>query len=269
MDRSLYALESASKLFYRTSGISRGALRRLIPFKSIMRILTTASLMTTMLTAANAAQMITSYDLRKAQLVREAGLVIVDVRPADMYAREHIEGAGNVRPDQAAGAGLDRTGRVVIYCGRPNCPSAESAAKGLEAAGYKKVEILDGGLGDWIKAGYPTAAGGPVHKRVKRGRLRMGKERDEVRGGKVFVVDVRPAPAFEAGHLPGAHSAPLEELANHFIDFPRNEEILVYDRLSERSQKAYDALTAAGFKAEELSGGIAGWIKGKHRLEVK
>jgi rhodanese-related sulfurtransferase len=82
-------------------------------------------------------------------------------------------------------------------------------------------------------------------------------------------VDVRPKTEFAAGHLPHAKSAPLEELANHFVDLPKDKPILVYDRDPARCRKAVEQLNAAGFSASELSGGIAGWVKRKGDLEVK
>ncbi len=49
-------------------------------------------------------------------------------------------------------------------------------------------------------------------------------------GGDVAVVDVRPAEEFAAGHIPGAASIPLAELAERLDELPRDVEIVAYCR---------------------------------------
>ena len=43
---------------------------------------------------------------------------------------------------------------------------------------------------------------------------------DRVRAGTATVIDVRPAPEFAAGHIPGAVSIPLEELEARLAELP-------------------------------------------------
>lgn len=212
---------------------------------------------------------IPSAELRKIELTREPGLAVVDVRAFEAYAKGHIQGAKSIQAKDVGTAGLGRTGRIVVYCDRPGCLAAQGAAANLAAAGYENVQILDGGFGEWIKRGYPTEQGLPAAPAVQRGRVEVEEARGRLESGAEFAVDVRPAAEYAAGHLPRAYSAPLEELEKHYIDFPKGKEILVYDRLSTRSQQAFDKLKAAGFQVSELSGGIAGWVKKKRPLEVK
>src|SRR5690606_30010079 len=51
-----------------------------------------------------------------------------------------------------------------------------------------------------------------------------------VEAGDVTVIDVRPATEFEAGHLPGAISMPLDELERRLQELPRDRDVVAYCR---------------------------------------
>ncbi|WP_280479575.1 ArsR/SmtB family transcription factor [Nocardia asiatica] len=59
--------------------------------------------------------------------------------------------------------------------------------------------------------------------------------------GEVIVLDVRPVPEYEAGHIPGAVSIPVEQLAERIGELPGDTEIVVYCR-GEYCVLAYDAV---------------------------
>src|SRR6266508_6633564 len=46
----------------------------------------------------------------------------------------------------------------------------------------------------------------------------------------VTVLDVRPREEYAAGHVPGAVSVPLDELADRLAELPANQEIVAYCR---------------------------------------
>src|SRR5919204_626414 len=45
---------------------------------------------------------------------------------------------------------------------------------------------------------------------------------------QVVLLDVRPEPEYRAGHIPGARSAPLDELPSLASKLPRRREIIAY-----------------------------------------
>lgn len=67
----------------------------------------------------------------------------------------------------------------------------------------------------------------------------------------VVLLDVRPAREFEAGHLPGALSVPLEDLEARLTDLPRDRTIVAYCRgpFCTLSAEATRRLRALGFDA--------------------
>ncbi|MFG3437275.1 ArsR/SmtB family transcription factor [Nonomuraea sp. NPDC047897] len=85
--------------------------------------------------------------------------------------------------------------------------------------------------------------------------------RARVEAGDVVVLDVRPVEEYLAGHIPGAVSIPVAELADRIDELPADAEIVVYCR-GEYCVLAYDAvraLTARGRHAVRLADGMLEW----------
>ncbi|MEW2256076.1 metalloregulator ArsR/SmtB family transcription factor [Streptomyces sp. NPDC047869] len=85
--------------------------------------------------------------------------------------------------------------------------------------------------------------------------------RARVAAGDVVVLDVRPVEEYQAGHIPGAVSIPVEELADRINELPEGTEIVVYCR-GEYCVLAYDAvrlLTDRGRRAIRLDDGMLEW----------
>jgi rhodanese-related sulfurtransferase len=82
-----------------------------------------------------------------------------------------------------------------------------------------------------------------------------------VRSGDATLIDVRPAEEYAAGHIPGAVSIPLEELAERLAELPADQEIVAYCR-GAYCVLAHDAvrlLIAQGRPARRLTDGMLEW----------
>ena len=102
----------------------------------------------------------TKAEIIKRELDRGAKMAILDARAPSDYMREHISGAVSVPfydPDPYFSQ-LPRDAWIVAYCSCPHAESGQLAAK-LTTAGFKKVTVLDEGLGFWHSKGYPTRSG--------------------------------------------------------------------------------------------------------------
>ncbi|MEU1283584.1 metalloregulator ArsR/SmtB family transcription factor [Kitasatospora sp. NPDC005856] len=85
--------------------------------------------------------------------------------------------------------------------------------------------------------------------------------RDRVEAGGVVVLDVRPVEEYLAGHIPGALSIPVEELAERIGELPDGTEIVVYCR-GAYCVLAHDAvrlLSDRGRRALRLNDGMLEW----------
>ena len=94
-------------------------------------------------------------------------MVIVDVREASQYAREHIPGAIHIEWRQvlAQSARIPKNQAVLVYCNTGTLSAQAGFA--LRVAGWENVRILQGGLAEWkAKGGLDahTRAAGAVPK---------------------------------------------------------------------------------------------------------
>lgn len=81
---------------------------------------------------------------------------------------------------------------------------------------------------------------------------------DRLRAGEVVLIDVRPAHEFDAGHVPGALSVPLDTLEAHVCALPRDREIVAYCRgpFCTFSADAVRRLRALGFCARRTEASV-------------
>jgi len=100
----------------------------------------------------------------------------------------------------------------------------------------------------------------------------VGREEllDRVRRKDAIVIDVRPVEEYEAGHLAGAISIPLEELKGRLAEIPRDGEVVAYCRgpFCVLAPEALDILREAGILARRLDGGLPEWRADGHPVEV-
>jgi rhodanese-related sulfurtransferase len=83
----------------------------------------------------------------------------------------------------------------------------------------------------------------------------------KARKGEVFVVDVRPAAEFDAGHLPYAQSLPLSELKKRLAEIPKDVPVVAYCRgpFCFMAKDAVKLLRSRGYEAMHLTDGVAEW----------
>jgi rhodanese-related sulfurtransferase len=81
------------------------------------------------------------------------------------------------------------------------------------------------------------------------------------RKDKLVVLDVRPEEEYEAGHIPGAISIPLEELQKRLRDLPKSKQIVAYCRgpLCALAPQATRYLKSKGYRVKRLSEGAPEW----------
>ena len=85
-------------------------------------------------------------------------------------------------------------------------------------------------------------------------RQRLGR-------GDVVLIDVRPSHEFDAGHIEGARSIPLEELDRRLDELPAGREVIAYCRgpFCAFAHEAVRTLQAKGRTARRLDDGWPEW----------
>ena len=85
--------------------------------------------------------------------------------------------------------------------------------------------------------------------------------RRRLAAGDVTLIDVRPPDEFAAGHIPGALSLPVAELAKRVEELPKRKEIVAYCRgpYCVMAVTAVEMLRQRGYRARRFIEGIPAW----------
>jgi len=88
----------------------------------------------------------------------DGSAILVDIRDANEYAREHLQGARLVPLSTVDAHDFDSeraAGKAVIFHCQSGRRTTANAAR-LIAAGFKETYVLEGGLNGWREAGLPA-----------------------------------------------------------------------------------------------------------------
>jgi rhodanese-related sulfurtransferase len=116
-----------------------------------------------------AVQMISAEEL-KTRFTGNQSMTIIDVRSSEGYASSSntIKGAIHFKVRKLKSRlafpplkDLPKDREIVTYCACPNDEASIAAAQILQASGFKRVRVLQGGWVGWLKAN------GPVEPRGK------------------------------------------------------------------------------------------------------
>jgi rhodanese-related sulfurtransferase/DNA-binding transcriptional ArsR family regulator len=91
--------------------------------------------------------------------------------------------------------------------------------------------------------------------------VRMKDLLDRVRSNNVIILDARPANEYEAGHIAGAISIPIDELQKRLRSLPVGKEYVAYCRgpYCVYADRAVELLQASGRRAQRLLEGFPEW----------
>ena len=73
------------------------------------------------------------------------------------------------------------------------------------------------------------------------------------------LVDVRQDNEVALGRIPGARHIPLGQLGGRLAELDRQQPVIAICRSGNRSARATELLTAAGFNCDNMVGGMLAW----------
>jgi rhodanese-related sulfurtransferase/DNA-binding transcriptional ArsR family regulator len=151
-----------------------------------------------------------------------------------------------------------RQGLFVRY-GLAGGEVAEFLARFRELARLRLAEI------DQVARTFLGATGADEVEQVDGGELLR-----RVHAGEVTVFDVRPFEEYQAGHLPGAVSMPLEALRERLASLPKDRDIVAYCRGLHcvLAVEAVEWLRKNGFHARRLELSVLDWQKRGFAVET-
>src|SRR5262245_6693640 len=101
-------------------------------------------------------------------------------------------------------------------------------------------------------------------------RLSPAELRPQLDRGDVVLLDARPRPEYDAGHLPVAISIPIDELPERLDELPTGKLIVTYCRgpLCVYADQALELIVASGRQGARLEEGVAEWQLAGYALET-
>ena len=195
--------------------------------------------------------------LEEVQSLVRNGALVVDTRPAADFASGHLPGTINIPLNRAfttwAGWLVPYDADSYLIVDGRSASYLEDALRDLRLIGLDRVR------------GYATA--GVVTESQARGDAIAHIEQINAKGaarrlaaGTAYVIDVRSAAEWQAGHLPGAHHIPLGELARKVSTVPPEHAVIMHCQGGARSAIAASVLQAGGLHdVLNLAGGFNEW----------
>lgn len=88
---------------------------------------------------------------------------------------------------------------------------------------------------------------------------------------QILLIDARPEDEYQAGHLPGAISLPVDTISRRINDLPMGKTVVTYCRgpICVDADDASVLLSAYGYPVKRLEDGVAEWQQAGFELENK
>jgi rhodanese-related sulfurtransferase len=140
-----------------------------------------------------------------------------------------------------------RAAQRIFY--RIASPSVDALWRSLRATGESQLAELDQVARDYLE-------GRDEFQPIGRKELLRG-----LKEGRVVLIDVRPREEYEAQHIAGAVSVPLDELDGFARDVPRRKQVVAYCRgpYCVYALQAIKRLRKRGVDAVRLDDGVPEW----------
>ncbi len=92
--------------------------------------------------------------------------------------------------------------------------------------------------------------------------VKVAEAFDLIKGGDVYILDVRTRGEYMKGHLRGAKNIPLNDIEKRIGKVPMGKKVLVYCQTGSRSVRAIRRLEVAGYPSLfHMHEGYRGWNK--------
>lgn len=197
----------------------------------------------------------------KKQLDEKTNMVLVDSRPARVFAQGAIPGAINIPDSQfdkmVDKLPADKATPLVFYCGGLKCVLSDKSADKALKLGYRNVATYPEGYPDWTERyGTPAAATAsvPAAEPAKpSAKLQPAKEKGTATAASfiqvmkdspdsLLVVDVRDAKEFKAAAIKGSINIPIDQLEKKIDSLPAGKPLMFVCGTGGRAGEAYDMI---------------------------
>jgi hydroxyacylglutathione hydrolase len=187
------------------------------------------------------------------ELAAKTDIAVVDTRPWDEFRTGHLRGSLAMPLNKTfptnAGSYVSPNTPIYLIVEKHNLEEAvrDLIRIGLdEIAGYVTSDTLkkyhdDGGKIDTTE------------------QIEINEMKRRLKANNAFLLDVRGATEFSAGHIDGAFNIAHTQLTLRMKEIPATKQILVSCRTGERSGYASALLEKSGYDVAHVAGGLAAW----------
>ncbi|MBL8397341.1 MAG: rhodanese-like domain-containing protein [Candidatus Accumulibacter sp.] len=207
--------------------------------------------------------------------VAEKGMIPTAINISDTDFDKHIDKLP-----------VDKTTRLIYYCGGLECLLSDKSAEKARKLGYVNVLTYPEGYPEWEKlhgAGPDAApAAGSPALGVKTATLMAGKEKGTATvdsfvkvwkesPDSILLVDVRDAKEYIGGTIPGSINLPINDLEKKINTLPSDKPVVFICGTGARSGEAYDTvkLLRPDVQAYFLDADIKFNADGSYRITAK
>lgn len=142
---------------------------------------------------------------------------------------------------------VNRKGNFIFY--RLSNSNVFKAWKSLRELGVERISAVEKVIKEFRQSKFDVESVG-INELIEK-----------LESGKVTILDVRPDTEYRQGHIAGAMSIPMHELAKRLRELPKRTEIVAYCRgpFCVYADEAVALLAQAGYKAKRLEEGFPDW----------
>jgi len=204
--------------------------------------------------------------LEQVQAEMDRGALIVDARPPTSWTSGHVPGSVSIPVGASFGTWLgwvvDADRPTILILEDPG--DADAVVRQAYRIGHESMlGHLAGGFHTWVGAGLPVETTGAMTVDQLAGAL--GGDPGEA----PFVLDVRQASEFAAGHVLGARHLTAGSLPEELASLPRDKPIAVMCASGYRSSVAASLLDGAGFdNVSWVAEGVPAWQAAGYDVET-
>ena len=192
---------------------------------------------------------------------RQGTLALIDVRTTQAHTNGHVPGSvsapfsrdgwGPAVADWLRSRSVTRVGILA-----DNPVVGRAAGEALQAEQVTVHAVFDRGPSSWQEAGLPIVS---VPSLTADELARQLDTRT--------VIDVREPYELRSGIVPGALTIPMGQLVRRTSELDRTARYAVICATGNRSQSAASYVADQGFQVENVRGGMALWLAGRHPVD--
>lgn len=180
-------------------------------------------------------------------------LLLLDVRTAEDYNWEHIEGAANIPLNELSYhyQKFNKKTEVVTVCDNSECEYSYIAARRLNNEGFKNVAVLEGGIPAWEEEGFDIARSEDAVKLEQTLKVRPidqdTLEQALAEETNIFLLDIRDKEDYLEDHLDGATWIDTEHFEEAIAALPAAARIIIIANNEEDALNYGTILSDEGF----------------------